>query len=282
MTEMPMQQGNYYLDHGGSFLKDLSPSVKRYTYHGKSQFFNTLDFESSRFDASPNGSEFLLFHASKETIKALTDFQTERTPPTAKYLTAFDTNEQLFLVRMSTAAHSVAAPTLHAIILNNLQPMGLFTSLKGYDNRLVKGASRGKAADFAWGPKRSPRGRPSSPSVTLEVAYSEDDFHLDSGVRFWLDPDNGKANVCLTLRICQSRPGIRIEKWEMHNDRIHRSQLIWITKRKNHTNVSHHPLIIPFESLFLRPPSCPWEKDLEISQQQLKEVAETIWEEQCW
>ncbi|KAJ5381564.1 uncharacterized protein N7496_003992 [Penicillium cataractarum] len=260
---MPMQNRSYELVLGSSFLKDLPPSIKRFPYHGVSDFFDILESESARFEVSPHASESLLFHASKETIDTLFDLENEDTPPIAKYLTSFDTNEQLFLDRMPSAPHGGAPFAMHG-------------------NADVRAESRGKQPDCGWVPSKTTRGVPRSPSVTLEVAFSENDFKLNSDVRFWLNPDEGKANVCLTLQIGRSQPEIRIEKWENQNDRIHRSQVIWITKRGNQINVSHHPLVISFDSLFCRPSSCPREKDVELSQQQLKEVAEMIWEHQSW
>jgi hypothetical protein len=280
MTETPIQQDNYHIGPSGSFLKELPPSIKRYTYQGESQFLNILRTESARVEASPDASEFILFRASKETIETL--LQDEDASPITDYLSAFDKQEQLFLVKITSSAHGVVPQLMTDMIRQTLEPMGLSTSLKVYSNVKAEGASRGKVADVSWGPKRNPRGRPGTPSVTLEVAYCEKDSALNSDLRFWLDPDNGKAEICLTLRIGRLMPEIRIEKWEIQNDRIHRSQAIWITKRGSQTHVSGYPLVIAFESLFLRPSSCPRERDLAISQEQLKDLAEAIWEEQSW
>ncbi|EPS34829.1 hypothetical protein PDE_09793 [Penicillium oxalicum 114-2] len=274
-----LPQSSCNVNLGDSFLEELPPSIKRYTYHGESQFFDILKSEFDRSQASSDASEFILFRASKETIQTL--FQNEDSSPVAKYLSSFDTKEQLFLVKMTSVPHGVAPVLMHDMIMHAVQLIGLSSSLKGYANVKCQGEFRGKAADFSWGPKRGPRGRPSPRTVTLEVAYTENESKLNSDVRFWLDPDNGKANVCLTLRIGRSKPEIRVEKWEIQNDRIHRSQVIWVTKRGGQTYVSD-ALVISFESVFLRAASCPRERDLEISQEQLKMVAEGIWEEQCW
>lgn len=278
---MPKHQGSYDLDLDGSFLKDLPPLIKRYTYHGKPQFLDILQSESARFEASPNTSEFILFHTSKETIETIFDPQNEDTS-IAKFCTSFDTNEQLLLATVPSKPHSAAAHDINTMIHQALIPMGLFTALQGYPGATIRGDGRGKQADYGWGPKRRAPGQPSSPSVTLEIAFSESDSKLNSDIRFWLNPDDGNANICVTLRINKSRPEIRIEKWERQNNRILRSQVTWITKHRDRLNVTHHPLTIPFESLFRRRSSRPGEKDLEISKRQLEEVAETIWQEQGW
>ncbi len=281
MTETPIKNGSYDLALDGSFLKDLPPSIKRYTYHGESQFFDILESESAYLEASASASEFLLFHASKETIETLVDPENELSP-TTKYLSSFATDEELFLIRMPSITHGAAPLPMNDVIREAVRPMGLLNCLKGWVHGEIRGEFRGKQPDVAWGPRRTARGTPRSYSVILEVAYSENDRKLNSDVRFWLDPNNGKAEICLTLRIDRSQPEIRIEKWEKQNDHIYRSQAIWITKRGNQTCVSDHPLTISFESLFRRPSSCPRERDLEISEQQLKDVAERIWEDQCW
>ena len=278
MTGIPRQQDDCDLDLGGSFLKDLSPSIPRYTYHGESQLLNILDSEFTRHQSSTTASDFLLFHASKEAIESIFDPQNEDNS-LARNFNSFDTNEQLLLAKMSLPPHAAAADAMNTKIRDAL-PMRLY--LKGYPGMKTEGEDRGKVADYSWGPIRGPRDGPRSAAVVLEVAYSESQSKLDSDVRFWLDPHNSRANICLTLRINRSRPEIRIEKWERQNNRGHRSQVIWITKKGDQKIVSHHPLVIPFESLFRRQSSCPGEKDLEISQRDLEEVAEMIWEEQDW
>ncbi|KGO71674.1 hypothetical protein PITC_026870 [Penicillium italicum] len=277
-----VDRGSYNLDVDATFLKDLPPSIRRYTYHGEQQFFDIFKFEFPRFKASPNDtSEFILFHASKETIETLFNPSNEETP-IAKLCTSFDTKEELFLITMISNAHSAASHAVNTMILHSLLPMGLSLSLRGYPGATVTGNDRGKQPDYGWGPRRRPPGRPDSPCVALEVAYSDSDSKLNSDVRFWLNPDEGNANICLTLRIHKSLPEIRIEKWKRQEDRIYPSQATYITRSGNQFNVTNHPFTIPFESLFCRPLSIHKEKDIELSQGQLEEIARMIWDAQGW
>ncbi|KAJ5121618.1 uncharacterized protein N7515_009579 [Penicillium bovifimosum] len=273
------EQDSYDLDPDGAFLKDLPPLLKRYTFQGKEQFHDILETETARFEASADTSEFLLFHANKETIETLFDPLNEDTDIT-KFCSSFDSNERLFLVSMPLGPHNTATDEMNFLIRKALRPMDLDSALREYPGITVQGESRGKVPDYGWGPKRRARG----PSVTLEIAFSESDSKLDSDVRFWLNPDDGNADICLTLRINKSRPEIRVEKWELQNNRIHRAQAIWMTKERNHAKakviVTGHPLIIPFDALFHRQPVEEKEKDLEIPEQQLGALAASIWEEQ--
>ncbi|CAG8899844.1 unnamed protein product [Penicillium egyptiacum] len=278
---MAKQQVSYDLDLGGSFLKGLPPSIKRYTYHGEEQLFDIFQSEFTRFEASTEISEEILFHASKETIETIFNPENEDAS-ISKLCTSFDLIEQLFLVTMESMPHAKAADLMNSAIRDTLTPMGLSSCLNAYPSAHVRGQSRGKKPDYSWNPIRQEPGQPSSPSVTLEVAYSESDSKLNSDVRFWLNPDDGNANICLTLRINRSHPEIIIEVWERQNNKAHRSQLTFITSQNNQTHVSDHPLVIPFVSLFRRNSTRPGERDLAISQQQLARVAEGIWAEQGW
>lgn len=283
IARMPTHHDSDDLDNlGRSFLKDLPPSIKRFTYRSESQFLDILDSESALFEFSNTRSEFLLFHATKETIKAI--FNSEPIISIARLCSSFDSREMLLLIKMPSQAHSAASAAMNTKILKALIPMGLFDSLQGYAGATIRDKRRGrrKQPDYGWGPQRRAPDQPSTPSVTLEVAYSESVSKLNSDVRFWLSPGQTKANICLTLRINRTRPEIRIEKWQSLEGRIHRSQSIWITRKQDRPNVTGYPLVIPFESLFRRASTRPGEKDLEIAESELEQVAEIIWQEQGW
>ncbi|KAJ6123948.1 hypothetical protein N7471_011265 [Penicillium samsonianum] len=67
---MAKHQGSYDLNLDASFLKDPL-LIKRYTYHGEEQFFGIFEPKFTHLEASTKTSEFLLFHASKETIETI-------------------------------------------------------------------------------------------------------------------------------------------------------------------------------------------------------------------
>ena len=136
--------------------------------------------------------------------------------------------------------------------------------IRDYRLQTVKRDGKGKVPDAAWGPRRSPRGIPKSPTVVLEVAVSETDKKLQSDIRFWLNDGNarscltarvtrntpeirlerwelnyGNARSCLTARVIRDTPEIRLlERWELKNDRPHRAETTWITKKKRQSGYS--------------------------------------------
>ncbi|KAJ5603903.1 hypothetical protein N7537_006859 [Penicillium hordei] len=267
-----------YLDLGGSFLKELPNSIERYPYEGECSFLRIFNLKlNTRESSGHEKNDFILFHTSREMIETLLNPDNESTT-LAKNCSSFDLNEELILIKMPSREHSTAITAVDDAITAALLPMRLFRHLDKYPNTTTQGGTRGKQPDQGWGSKRPPRGCERRPSVVLEVAWSESDSKLNSDVRFWLDPAEGNARICLTLRVDKRQPAIRVENWRLQNGRPHRVQMIPVNKVSNLTTVRNAPLIIPFEDLFLRPPSIPAEGDIEISQQELKFIADTIWD----
>ncbi|KAJ5196061.1 hypothetical protein N7449_006540 [Penicillium cf. viridicatum] len=276
MAEPETQNG--YLDVGGSFLKDLPNSIERCLYEGEGSFLRIFNLKLNPHESSGHEkSDFILFHTSREMIETLLNPENESTT-LSKNCSSFDLDEELILIKMPSPEHSSAIGAVDDAITAALLPMGLFGHLHKYPNTTIQGGTRGKQPDQGWGSRRPPRGFEKRPSVVLEVAWSESDSKLNSDVRFWLDPANGNARICLTLRVDKREPAIRIENWRLQNGRPHRVQMIRVTKVSNQITVTNDPLIIPFEDLFLRPPSIPAERHIEISQQALELIADKIWD----
>ncbi|CAG8193444.1 unnamed protein product [Penicillium salamii] len=197
MAELEIEQD--YLDFGNSFLEDLPSSIKRYVYEGESSFLRILSEELYHREPSER-SAFLLFHVSGEMIEVLFDPNKETTILT-RNTSSFDLNEELLLIKMPSNEHSIATSAVDHAVMATLLPMGLNEHLLAYPGATTQGNARGKQPDCGWGPRRPPRNHPKRPSVVLEVAWSESDAKLNSDVRFWLNPTDGNARTCLTLRV---------------------------------------------------------------------------------
>ncbi|KAJ5332976.1 uncharacterized protein N7506_006759 [Penicillium brevicompactum] len=141
-----------------------------------------------------------------------------------------------------------------------------------------------------WGPGEIPPRHPKRQSVVLKIAQSDSDAldsdaKLNSDVRFWLNPDDGDARICLTIRVGIHTPAIRIEKWRIQNQngRLHRLQTVQVTRVSGQTRVSDHPLVLPFEDLFLGPPSTPKRREISSHDQtQFKAMLRSDEEPSSW
>lgn len=260
----------------GSFLANLPAPINRYVYKGRRQLEDVYNREFDRFSHDQTGklSQFVLFSNIDEQTFAR-DF-CERTVS----WTSYSASEQLLLIKMVTDEHSAAAEAFDHTLMDAIRPMGLAKAVKSFGN-----ASRpGKQADKAYGPQWPPPGYDRYwPTVALEVAVSEPASKLTSDIRHWFGKSEGKVNIVLTIRVDRKRPMITIEKWEMAEDRMNRTQVVEISKRKKgdeETAVSGGPLLIEFDKLFRRAPEVPRESDIRIGEEGLSELASSVWVEQ--
>ncbi|CAL5867247.1 uncharacterized protein PFLUO_LOCUS1462 [Penicillium psychrofluorescens] len=259
-----------------SFLADLPAPINRYIYQGRRQLEDVYNREFDRFSHDQTGqlSQFVLFSNIDEQTFGR-DF-CERTVS----WTSYSASEQLLLVKMVTDEHAAASEAFNVILMDAIRPMGVVKTVRLFGNATLPG----KEADKAYGPRRPPRGYDRSwPTVVLEVAVSEPASKLTSDIRHWFGKSEGKVNIVLKIRVDRKRPMITIEKWEMAEDRINRTQVVEISKRKKgdeEITVSGAPLLIEFDKLFRRAPEPPMESDIRIGQEGLSELASSVWEEQ--
>ena len=84
--------------------------------------------------------------------------------------------------------------------------------------------------------------------------------------------------MLFTITINHKSPKIIIGKWVLNNQRVHHEVQVTVSQNNNgHIHVANAPLTIEFESLFLRNADVPREQDIEFSEADLVEMADTIW-----
>lgn len=277
-------------DHGTGFLGDLEPSIKRFPYQGKRQFNNIMNQEFQRraqsSDPIEKWSEWVLFtDLDEETFTR--DFlnstkETHRIDDWTAKCPSYDSSLRLLLTKICLSPHEVASRLFETLLSTALRPMGLDRAIRLLGTTRVYGTSGRKEPDGSWAPHRPPRGHPKNmPTVVLEVALSETQSKLSSDVRFWLNQSHGAVKVVLTLAINRKGPQITLEKWELRNDRQHRTGRVDISMGNNkRIRVEGGPLVIEFEKLFLRPAEDAREGDITIDTDMLEELATEIWKEQ--
>lgn len=276
-------------DHSTGFLGDLEPSIKRFPYQGKRQFNNimTQEFERRAQSSDPieKWSEWVLFtDLDEETFSR--DFlnstnETHQIDDWTANCPSYDSSLRLLLTKMPFSPHEVAPALFETLLSGALRPMGLHRAIRLLRTTTVTGPSGRKEPDGSWAPHRRPRGHPKNmPTVVLEVALSETQSKLNSDVRFWLNQTHGDVKVVLTLAINRKGPQITLEKWELRNDRQHRTGRVDISMGTNkQIRVDGGPLVIEFEKLFLRPAEDAREGDITIDTDMLEELATEIWKE---
>ncbi|KXG45246.1 uncharacterized protein PGRI_041590 [Penicillium griseofulvum] len=242
-------------------LVGLPPSVRRYVYEGKDQFFRILQLERKRLLDSMRNShnitdthtesgnnrpekieitEYIIFSINPTTFHQ--DFLGPDPISLFSIRASFNPRTGLLIVKMITGMHTAFAFAIQDEIDNALGRMGLDEAIYLYHGVSFDINGQNKEADMAWGPRRLPH-------------KTERNVHRD--IDLWLDPHRGKANVAITIRINRQRPMISIDKWmwDSNNGTSRRSQHIEASEDKmGEVKVSGGPLIIPFRFFFLRDP----------------------------
>lgn len=271
-----------YLDR--SFLEDLIPSIKTYTVSSESQFLNLVNSQAKVTHSNTIFTildEFLLFRFSDTDIHSFDSILNPENPDISFHISSIDLTGRLLLMRMPGIPHGSAAGVFSDILAYATASMGLRHTLKTYIGSRIWGEAqkRAKEPDYGWAPVRRAPGQPDRPTIALEVAYSEADKKLQSDVRFWLSPKDGNANVCLTVRILRS--SIRVEQW--HRDdhgRICRKGVACVKKTKDGFLVDDtYPIRISFKDLYNREADCPRERDIDVTPEDLKVLARTVWDD---
>ncbi|KAJ5463206.1 hypothetical protein N7475_008150 [Penicillium sp. IBT 31633x] len=280
----------------------LPLSVRRYTYR-KEDFSQIVDLERERLyrsihsiktmsnaiyndgnlDASEEPedvTEYIIF--SIDTATHDRDFLDPNIEPKLSIRTTFDQNINSLAVKMVLHEHEELSAAFHTAIVRALGPMGLERSIYHYRNTTIPVTNGSKQPDEAWGPRPPPPGSLRRPTVVVEIAVTETYAKLLRDTNRWLDPIDGLARVVLAIKADRRRPRITIERWQYDSAKaeIENVQTIEIIESSegDEVTVTGGPLLIPFHLFFLRPAEPSKEADILIYEQELKEIAQLIWE----
>ena len=283
----PIANGNaedFMNDPGRGFLGSLTPSIiPHYAYRGREQFLCDYNAFSQQYNNPPNCADqwFIITGVTKGIFDS--NFRDPETGPFSKWC-SYDAALELLLVKMpESTTHSIAAMTFHDMLIEALEPIGMRRTRLSIGSGQHHGEMGNKAADEAWRPIRLPPGRSRAwPAVVLEVALSEKQAKLRSDVRYWLRASEGDVKSVITLSIGSNARRIVIRKWATNAEGHQYEQQNVVVSRNGNGRVSitGAPLVIGFEELFLRSPTVPRERDIEVNHEMLEFIAARTWEEQ--
>ena len=139
-----------------------------------------------------------------------------------------------------------------------------------------------QAARCGVGPRRPQSRSPRRPTVVVDITITVTHAKLLRDTGRWLDPIYGLEKVALAINADRRQPKITIERWQYDsaNAGIENVQTIEIIESSegDEVTVTGGPLLIPFHLFFLGPAEPSREDDILIDEQELKEIAQLIWE----
>lgn len=207
----------------------------------------------------------------------------------------------LFAKVLPTPEHEIAAELFKSLVSLELHSMNLEDEVDPLGSTTVTLGSWQKEADGSWGPASNT----TEPRFVVEVGLSESAQNLAADARGWLETSGSSVKLVITIDIDRSSPEVILHRWEPAPREYHmqtrtpcisacRTETVKLTRTNNSTTVTRGTdtggmndtsatsvlLSLPFEKVVGRPPNSPMERDLVISEQQLKKFAEKIWRKQ--
>lgn len=279
-----------------SILDGLPTTVPKHQYKGIQQCLDIISLEDHLLKGDPTrkGAGYVIFtNINVQTF--LCDFvQSDEKLLTGSWK-SFDPNTGVIIIRMEAGTHAAMSRHFADCISEKVRDMGLRRALIMTGGMTIEGQkaqggeAKKKRADESFEPVTLPFGRDRKwPSLVLEVAYTETRAKIEKDMRFWLEESDGAVKTAITASVHQRTGDIILEEWQMKRQPTKNNpqgmapfhtQYMRISRPRGQeeAKVTGDPLTIEFENLFLRPPTGLQEKNIVITADDLKEMAELVW-----
>lgn len=279
MSEAKYQPVQYSKDKE-RLLEDLPPPVRRYIYHDEEQFCRILHFEKNRFGTSPGRGRNVDPDARQYVVFLIDPSSFERdlaeeSGPIKLTPCSYNSTTHILILKMVTWERTLAVHAFSMAMDDALRVMGLDHRVFNFDLTDIDVSETSiKQPDWGLAPREPSSKRP---TIVLEVSVSEPWPKLDNDARMWVDPNRGKCNLALTIKVNRTKAEIILDKWEWLSIPVLTQHLV-ISKAGEEIKVSEHPFRIPFHLIFNRAPQPPLETDIVLEQHVLIGIAEWGWE----
>ena len=274
----------------------VGSDTNEYQYSGKKRFYSILTKELEVLEDGKTHakSEYLIFSNIDEWT-FLKDFSDPSSSSFDKLLYSLFREYipalGLLLIKMNTEVHELAHSALNTMIIRKFAAMnGLDLQLHTIPQSAKTSNGRTKKADQSYKPRVLPPGRDAKwPSVVIHGAWSQPPKKLADDARWWLTEPAGDVKAALTIAVNQNIREVKIEKWELVPCTATRQNTgktfadvtcrIVVSQKEpgDPIRVVGHPLVVPFDSFFLRPANHN-EGDIVMDKSDLETVANLVWE----
>lgn len=264
-------------------LASLPPNTAQHPFTTLADYLSTTTTSATTYlDAA--SSQFILFtNLAPETYKAVFHEGDH-----SRSIDSYYPHLGLLVVKMKTKTHEAAHNKLNEVLIVKLAGMGhAERGLHETGSAEIKTPSRNKHGDQEYQPEQLPRGRSDHwPTVVIESGYTDSRTTLQKNAQWWLSESKGDVNGVITACIHEKKYEIIFDLWVASDLQTKSGTMAIDTKHSvklsktgadAETQAAGAPLILPFESLLLRPPTAP-ETDVEFMEEDLKYVAESVWD----
>lgn len=208
----------------------------------------------------------------------------------------FDSKSQIIILETRTLRHEMVVTEFSRLLDIKAAEMNLRDQLlwTGSAGRALKRNQTTivKEPDQSFRPKSIPHSRSKQyPAVVLQAAYTESRSQLERDMALWIEGSNGDVKMAIGAFVNPGSKTITIEGWELTegptNANLWPRMAATQTQKMQISQEGQEPTItgsfsIKFDHLFLRSPQIAAEKDIVITTDELKKIAERVWDIYEW
>lgn len=269
------------------FLEGLPSTTRKYQYEGSNALGEVVRKEHRILDEyqTREKSQFVIFLNVYPSI-----FDQDITQQRFVRVDSYYRQQKALIVKMNTTPHEAAHSELFLLMNFQLERMSdAHQCLVMVGQAIVHTPSRSKKPDQSIKPLHPPSGRSTKwPSFVIESGLSESKSKLAADARWWLNESSGDVKTALTISVHRTKPELVIQNWRLEPRPTRADpqksipmveQDIRITKtQEGEVRVRNGPLIIPFENVFLRPPTAQaQEQDFLFTDQSIESLGRKVW-----
>jgi hypothetical protein len=272
-------------------LWKASPTeTPKFEYQGLSK---CQDIIENQFSRDPTSSDFISDRLAFYNVHPH-EFQdlAAQLKDTSANFSSYDSKHYILTLKMASHMHSGAAMEFSNLIALWREDMQMRRDLYSIGTGKFYEGSKNKVPDASWVPRW--HGADLNrywPSMVVEVAFTETRAHLEDDIRFWLKESKGDVKVAVSISVQPKNPGrVVLEQWHLtpsiKETRLKQGtlqvvQTMTAIRKPGQVPVISGSFVLPFEDTFLKSKdSEPNARDLVITDSDMKDLAEAIWETQ--
>ncbi|EAW13241.1 uncharacterized protein ACLA_016870 [Aspergillus clavatus NRRL 1] len=276
-------------------LAQLAKEVTQQPFTNNKHFHKSLECHQRALQQDQTRDQYLVFTSVPPKQLSKLSSEWSRTSKSSRFFTNAET--RILIVKfMPGPAHELAIRRFDLLISLELRAMNVDNDMSSLGSTTVTVGNWTKEADCCWAP--------ASPNVRLsfvvEVGLSESARKLALDARGWLETYSSPVKLVVTISINRDTPEIILHRWELAPPQgyrvitrsgsipARRTAFLKLSRTNNTTSVTGESdrngttttttqLDLPFDKIVGRPPHQPLERDLMITEHELRRFAEDIW-----
>ncbi|KAJ5744065.1 hypothetical protein N7533_008935 [Penicillium manginii] len=278
-------------------LVQLTKETKQQPFTTNRSLQKSLEHLQQALQQDQTSDQYLVF--TSVPLKQHSKLSDDRSQTSKYSRLSYNVETQILIAKvMANPTHELAIRSFDLLISLELRAMNVHREVKPFGSTTVEIGNWKKEADCCWAPALTN----TRLSLVVEVGLSESARRLALNARGWLETYSSSVKLVITIGIKRETPEIIFHRWELVSRGYgvqtrssplpaYRTAFLKLSRTNNTTIVTGESYLngtitattqldLSFNKVVGRPPHQPLERDLVISEQELRIFAEDIWGEQ--